>query len=91
MSEAKKQTNKKSTKKAAEEQAKSKVADRQRKVDVDALTMEQVDQLSEQIGKEIAKIMDQANISCNKLLGVYGLRTTINYEIVKIEAEKAQS
>lgn len=87
----KKTTRKKKTTKKVAKKVKTAVAERERKVDVDALTAEQVDRLSEQIGKEIAKIMDEANISCNKLLGVYGLRTTISYEIVKIEAEEAKS
>lgn len=70
---------------------KTKKKARKRKVDINKLSAEQADRLSEQIGKEIAKIMDQANLNCNKLLGVYGLRTKISYEIVKIEPSKAKS
>ena len=71
--------------------AKKSKKDRVRKIDVDKLTIEQAEKLSEQIGKEISKIMDDANSSCNKLLGVYGLQTKISYEIVKIEVEETES
>ena len=61
---------------------------RKRKVDVSKLTVEQADALSEQIGQEVAKIMDEANKTCNKLLNIYGLQTAIGYEIVPMEPKK---
>jgi hypothetical protein len=60
------------------------VKDRERKVDTSKLTIDQADALSVQIGKEISKIMDEANLKCNELLGIYGLQTKIGYKIVKI-------
>jgi len=64
---------------------------RERKVDVSKLTVDQADKLSEQIGKELSKIMDEANLKCNKLLNVYGLQTKISYDIVQIEQNEAKS
>lgn len=58
--------------------------DRERKVDIKALTPEQADALSAQIGKEIAKIMDEANLKCNALLNIYGMQTQIGYKIVEL-------
>jgi hypothetical protein len=63
------------------------VKDRERKVDVNKLSIEQADALSVQIGKEISKIMDEANLKCNQLLGIYGLETQIGYKITKIGAK----
>lgn len=57
---------------------------RERKIDINNLTPEQADALSAQIGKEIAKIMDEANLKCNKLLNIYGMQTQIGYKIVKL-------
>lgn len=57
------------------------VAQRERKVDVEKLSIEQADILSQQIGKEIARIMDEANIKCNQILNIYGLQTQIGYQI----------
>lgn len=58
--------------------------DRQRKIDINSLSPDQADALSAQIGKEIAKIMDEANNKCNALLNIYGLETQIGYKVTKI-------
>lgn len=58
--------------------------DRERKVDIKSLTPEQADALSAQIGKEIARIMDEANLKCNALLNIYGMQTQIGYKIVEL-------
>ncbi len=58
--------------------------DRARKIDVNAMTLEQADRLSVEIGKELAKIMDEANLKCNEMLNIYGLQTKIHYKIVQI-------
>jgi hypothetical protein len=63
------------------------VKDRERKVDVNSLSITQADALSVQIGKEIAKIMDEANLKCNELLKIYSLETSIAYKITKIGAK----
>ena len=65
---------------------------RKRSIDINTLTADQADKLSEQIGKEIAKIMDAANENCNKLLKIYGLESSITYQIFKTEKkDKTQS
>lgn len=87
----KKKIQRKTTKKVENKVEKKSVEERERKVDVNKLTVEQADQLSMQIGKEISKIMDEANTNCNKLLGIYGLQTKISYEIVKIDKEGVKS
>lgn len=58
--------------------------DRERKVDISKMSIEQAEALSAQIGKEIAKIMDEANTKCNALLNIYGMQTEIGYKIVKL-------
>lgn len=58
--------------------------DRERKIDINAMSLAQAEALSAQIGKEIAKIMDEANLKCNELLNIYGMQTQIGYKIVKL-------
>lgn len=58
--------------------------DRVRKVDVSQMTQEQADNLSKQIGAELAKIMDEANKKCNEMLGIYGLQTQIHYKVTQL-------
>lgn len=62
---------------------------RKRSIDLQKLSPAQVDRMGEQIGDEIAKIMDEANGKCNEMLRIYGLQTAIGYKIVKLE-EKAK-
>lgn len=63
---------------------------RKRKIDANKLSPEQADNLGVQIGQEIAKIMDEANLKCNEILGIYGLQTRIGYDIVEISDEKSK-
>jgi uncharacterized protein YbcI len=56
---------------------------RVRKVDVNQMSVEQADKISEAIGKELAKIFDDANEKANELLTIYGLETKLNYQIKK--------
>lgn len=65
--------------------------DRERKVDINSMTLEQADALSAQIGKEIAKIMDEANLKCNALLNIYGMQTQIGYKVVKLGTKPRKS
>ncbi len=57
---------------------------RKRSVDLKKLSAEQADSLGKQVGDEIAKIMDEANNQCNKMLNIYGLQTQIGYQIVQV-------
>lgn len=62
---------------------------RKRQVDVEKLTSKQADELSEQLGVEIAKILDDASDKCNKLLNIYGMTVLLEHKYVKNEdAEK---
>jgi hypothetical protein len=63
--------------------------ERVRKVDVNQMTISQVEQLQKQLATEMAKIMDEANTKCNQMLNIYGLQSKINYQIVQI-AEKTE-
>ncbi len=57
---------------------------RARRIDVNSMTMEAADRLSVEIGKELAKIMDEANNKANEMLNIYGLQTQIHYKIVQV-------
>jgi len=61
---------------------------RKRKINVEDLTLEQIDDISITLGEEVAKVMDEANKKCNKLLNIYGLQTKIGYEMVPYEKPK---
>ena len=61
---------------------------RKRKINLNSLSKEQVDSLSSDLGKEVAKIMDKANKECNKMLNIYGLQSQIGYEIKEVEKTK---
>lgn len=52
---------------------------RVRKVDVNKLTFEQTDQLSEQIGGKVRDICDKAVAEANKLLNIYGLQCKMQF------------
>lgn len=57
---------------------------RARRIDVNKMTIEAADRLSLEMGKELAKIMDEANGKANELLNIYGLQTQISYQIVQV-------
>lgn len=63
---------------------------RERKVDLNKLSMDQADVISQQIGQEMARIMDEANLKCNEILNIYGMQTQIHYKIVPLEVKKEQ-
>jgi hypothetical protein len=54
---------------------------RERKVDVNKLTTEQADLLSQEIGNKIRKIVDEACETCNNFLQIYGLQTKMQIVI----------
>jgi len=61
---------------------------RKRKVDVSKMTPEQADRLEKQLTQEISRIMDSANLECNKLLNIFGIQTKIHYEFVPLSEKK---
>lgn len=52
---------------------------RNRKVDVDRLTVEQVDKISEVLGQKLGKICDRAAEEANNILKIYGLETRLQF------------
>lgn len=58
--------------------------ERVRKVDVNAMTQEQADQIQKQIAAEMARIMDEANTKCNEFLNIYGMQSKIHYTITQL-------
>jgi len=63
---------------------------RERKVDLNKMSMQQAEAISAQIGQEMAKIMDEANLKCNEILIIYGMQTQIHYKIVPLQENKEQ-
>lgn len=62
--------------------------DRERKVDVKALSSEQADQLSEQIGTKVREICDEAAGRINSILAIYGMSAKLQ---IAIGAEKKKA
>jgi hypothetical protein len=53
------------------------LAERRRKVDVEKLSIDEADQLSEQIGTRTREICDDAANKINAILNIYGLQAKI--------------
>ena len=51
--------------------------ERERKVDVNKLTMEEADNLSAQIGEKVREICDEAAAKVNAILKIYGMSAKI--------------
>lgn len=51
--------------------------ERKRKVDIEKLTPESVDEISQQLGQKLKEIVEKAAKEANDLLGIYGLATKI--------------
>lgn len=66
------------------------IGNRKRKVNISNLSNEQVDGLSAQIGKELAKIIDRANIECTEILSSYGFQTIIVQKYTKETEEEKE-
>lgn len=58
--------------------------DRVRKIDLNSLPVEQVDVLSEQIGKKVYAITDEAAARVNAILGIYGITCKIAIKFDKL-------
>jgi hypothetical protein len=63
------------------------VRDRVRKVDVDALTQEQVANLELQISEKLKDIIDKAVNEANKILNIYGIEACMQISIKPIDKE----
>lgn len=58
---------------------------RVRKIDVDKLSPEQADSLSEQIGEKLRKIIDQACTEANRITEIYGMQVKMQFLIEKLD------
>lgn len=59
--------------------------ERVRKVDVEKLSLEQADLLSQQIGEKIAEIQKDALERMNRILNIYGMTCELSATIRKLE------
>lgn len=59
--------------------------DRVRRVDVNNLSEQQVDELSDLIGTKVRDIVDEACDRINTILGIYGLQAKIQFVIQEKE------
>lgn len=58
---------------------------RTRKVNVDTLKVEQLDQIGYEIGKRIGEICDAAAVQVNKITEIYGVKAKIVVQLVNSE------
>lgn len=58
---------------------------RKRAIDINKLSAEQVEQLTEQISKKILVIVDEAITQANKMLNIYGLEAKMQIALQKQE------
>ena len=67
--------------------------ERERRLDVNKLTIEQIDELSAQIGERVRGMCDQTADKINQLLTIYGLRAkvAIVFEPLEKKEETKQS
>lgn len=61
---------------------------RKRQVDVNKLSIDEAKRLEKQLSDEITKIMDEANVKCNKLLNIYGMQTYIEWGVSPLDEKK---
>lgn len=68
-------------------------AERKRSIDVNNLTIEQVDNLSSQIGEKVKQITDEAANKINSLLSIYGMsaKIAIAFDTLGNKSEEEQS
>jgi len=62
---------------------------RERKVNVDAMSQEQVDNLSVQIGEKVRSICDEAAEKVNSILAIYGMSAKIAIKFNKLPSKMA--
>jgi hypothetical protein len=51
--------------------------DRKRSIDINKLTIEQVDELGAQIGAKATEICEEAAVKLNRILNIYGMNAKI--------------
>lgn len=65
--------------------------DRERKVDVNKMSPEEVDVLSVQLGNKIRAICDEAVAKANEVLNIYGASAKMQIEINELPSEVAKA
>jgi hypothetical protein len=58
--------------------------ERERKVDLNTMSVSEVDVLSTQVGNKVREICDEANSKANALLNIYGAKCKIVIEIEEL-------
>lgn len=56
-----------------------KLEERKRSVNLDKLKLEQIDEISKQLGDKLKEILERATNEANELLGIYGLATKMQF------------
>ena len=64
---------------------------RERKLDINKLSPEQVDVVSKQIGEKIKQICDKASEEANRLLNVYGMQAKMQIFIEGKNSDEPES
>lgn len=64
---------------------------RERKVNVEAMSVEQVDELSAQIHEKMEQISQEACEKANKILNIYGLNAKMSIKIKKLSTKTKAS
>lgn len=67
-----------------------KLNERKRTFDVEKLTLEEADSLSEQIGNKVKDICDEAVKKANKILNIYGLKAKMAIQIEGLQEEQKE-
>jgi len=63
---------------------------RVRKVNVDTIPVDQIDNLSEQLGDKVSVIINKASEDINKILNIYGLQIMIQYNLKEMDINKSK-
>ena len=58
--------------------------DRKREVSVEKMDAGQIENLSQQIGEKVSKLLNQTADEANKFLSIYGLTIKVGYKIVPL-------
>lgn len=63
---------------------------RERKVDISKMSIEQVDNLSLQVGQKVQQICDEAAAKVNEILNIYGMSAKMAIQFDKLGDNKKQ-
>jgi hypothetical protein len=63
------------------------INNRERKVDIDALPIESIEQISAKLGEKLGAILQRAAEEANKFLNIYGLTVKVSYQVESLSKE----